>query len=296
MNVKAISRNVGLALLVSALFMFISMGVSIYDGIDSATVPLAISGLITLIVGVFPFIFVRENSSISSKEGFVTMVLAWVLSFVFGMLPYVLWGGEFTLINAWYESVSGYTTTGGTILTDIESLPMGLVFWRSSTHFIGGLGIVVFLLLIMPKAGANKLKLTNMEISSLAKEGYRNRPVKVVPIMFSVDMGLIILETLCLVLAGMPFFDAVNHSFSTVATGGFSTKNNSIAFYDSTLIDIIIIVFMMLSISVESKKAMELFFVLKPPVATVLNEWLTASKNGIPASTRQSVSRIISPI
>ncbi len=247
MNVKAISRNVGLALLVSALFMFISMGVSIFNDMDSAMVPLAISGIITFIVGIFPFIFVRQITAISLKDGFMTMVLAWVLSFVFGMLPYVLWGGEFSLINAWYESVSGYTTTGGTILTDIESLPKGLVFWRSSTHFIGGLGIVVFLLLIMPKTGAARLKLTNIEISSLAKQGYHDRPMKAVTIMFVVYIGLIVLETICLTLAGMSFFDAVNHSFSTVATGGFSTRNSSIAYYDSVTIDIIIIIFMMLS-------------------------------------------------
>ena len=106
-------------------------------------------------------------------DGFITIVVAWVLSFVFGMLPYVLWGGEFTLINAWFESVSGYTTTGSTILNDIEALPRSLIFWRSSTHYIGGLGVVVFLLLFMPDASTDRLKLTNMELSSLSKEGYR---------------------------------------------------------------------------------------------------------------------------
>ena len=236
-----------MALLVSALFMFISMVISIFNDMDSAMGPLAISGIITLIVGIFPFIFVKETHDISLKDGFMTMVLAWVLSCVFGMLPYVLWGGDFTIINAWYESVSGYTTTGGTILSDVESLPKGLVFWRSSTHFIGGLGIVIFLLLIMPKRGASKLKLTNIEMSSLAKQGYHDRPMKAVNIMFFVYIGLIVVETILLVLAGMPLFDAINHSFSTVATGGFSTKNNSIAFYDSTVIDVIIIVFMILS-------------------------------------------------
>ena len=114
MNVKAISTNVGKALLVSALFMFLSIIVSLVNGRDSAFGPLTISFIITLITGYFPFIFVKKSQSLSLQDGFLTIVLSWVLSFIFGMLPYVLWGGEFTLINAWFESVSGYTTTGAT--------------------------------------------------------------------------------------------------------------------------------------------------------------------------------------
>ena len=163
-NVKAISTNVGKALLVSAFFMFISLLISISEGLDSAFTPLLISLVITLIVGAFPFIFVRNSPTLSLKDGFLTIFLAWVLSFVFGMLPYVLWGGEFTLINAWFESVSGYTTTGSTILNDIEALPKSLLFWRSSTHYIGGLGVVVFLLIVIPSASPYRLKLTNMEL------------------------------------------------------------------------------------------------------------------------------------
>ena len=112
MNVKAISANVGKALLVSALFMFLSIIVSIVNGRDSAFGPLMISFIITLLTGSFPFIFVRKAQPLSLQDGFLTIILSWLLSFIFGMLPYVLWGGEFTLINAWFESVSGYTTTG----------------------------------------------------------------------------------------------------------------------------------------------------------------------------------------
>ena len=157
MNVKAISRNVGMALLVSALFMFLSIVVSLIYGMDTAFTPLLISFIITLLVGSFPFIFVKRASSMSLQDGFLTIVLSWLLSFIFGMLPYVLWGGEFTLINAWFESVSGYTTTGSTILTDIEALPKSLLFWRSSTHYIGGLGVVVFSLIFQQE---NRLRNT----------------------------------------------------------------------------------------------------------------------------------------
>ena len=248
MDIKVISRNVGMALLVSALFMLISMFVSWTNGMDSAFAPLAISFVITFTAGIFPFIFVRSTKNISKSDGFMIIVLSWVLSFIFGMLPYVLWGGEFTLINAWFESVSGYTTTGGTILTDIEALPKGLLFWRSSTHFIGGLGVVVFMLFILPASSSFRLKLANMEISSLTKEGYTNlKSKKMVNVIVLVYIGLVAAETILLMLAGMSFFDAVNHSFSTIATGGFSTKNNSIAYFDSPVINIILIVFMLLS-------------------------------------------------
>ena len=122
MNIKAISRFVGLALLVSALFMFLSIVVSLVDGRDSGFEPLLISFIITLIVGGFPFVFVKKTSRVSLRDGYMVIFLSWLLSFVFGMMPYIMWGGEFSLVNAWFESVSGYTTTGSTILQDIEAL------------------------------------------------------------------------------------------------------------------------------------------------------------------------------
>ncbi len=247
MNVKAISINVGKALQINALFMLISMCVSIANDMDSAFAPLLISFLITFITGLFPFIFVRDNPRVSLQGGYVTIVISWLLSFIFGMLPYVLWGGEFTLVNAWFESVSGYTTTGSTILTDVEALPAGLLFWRSSTHFIGGLGVIIFLLMILPDSSPFKLRLTHLELSSLSKEGYRFKAGKTAHVMLSVYVGLAVAQTLCLWAAGMSLFDAVNHAFSTVATGGFSTRNTSIMYYDSPLIDVITIVFMFLS-------------------------------------------------
>ena len=247
MNVRSISVNVGKALLVSALFMFLSIVVSVMNGMDSAFTPLLISFVITLLVGSFPFIFVKKAAPLSMKDGFITIVVAWVLSFVFGMLPYVLWGGEFSLMNAWFESVSGYTTTGATILNDIEILPDSLLFWRSSTHYIGGLGVVVFLLLVMPDASPYRLKLTNMEMSSLSKEGYKYRSTKVIRVIVIVYVGLTLAATLSLWAAGMPLFDAVNHGFSIAATGGFSTKNLSIGYFNSDIINIVAMVFMTIS-------------------------------------------------
>lgn len=244
MNVKAISVNVGKALLVSALFMFLSLIISMLEGRDAAFAPLLISFIITLLVGSFPFIFVKGIQPLSLKDGFLTIVLSWLLSFIFGMLPYVLYGGEFTLINAWSESVSGYTTTGSTILNDIEALPRSLVFWRSSTHYIGGLGVVVFLLLVIPEASPYRLKLTNMEMSSLSKEGYRYKSSKVVRVITTVYVTLTVTSFFALWAAGMPLFDAVNHAFSIAATGGFSTKNMSVGAFGSDAINLVVLFFM----------------------------------------------------
>ncbi|MBQ2006584.1 MAG: TrkH family potassium uptake protein, partial [Bacteroidales bacterium] len=247
MNWNVISRNVGYALLVNALFMFISILVSVFGGNDSALAAMIISFTITFIVGVFPLIFVRKNTAISLKEGYVIIVLAWLLSFIVGMLPYALWGGPFTLQNAWFESVSGYTTCGATILQDIEDLPKSLLFWRSSTHFIGGLGVVVFLLLIIPESSPMRLRLTNMELTSLSKTGYASRSSRTVIIFASVYVALFVLAALCYVLLGMPVFDAICHAMSVAATGGFSTKNLSIAAFDSRWIEGVTMLFMYLS-------------------------------------------------
>lgn len=247
MNIKVISRNVGYALLVSALFMFLSILVSVANGNDSALAALMISFTITFTVGIFPFIFVRKSAAITLKDGYMIIALSWLLSFIFGMLPYALWGGPFTIINAWFESVSGFTTTGSTILDNVEALPNSLLFWRSSTHFIGGLGVVVFLLLIIPSSSQMRLRLTTLELSSLSKREYRSGANKTVYIFTYVYFGLTAASFLLYVMAGMSPFDAINHAMCVVATGGFSTRNLSIGAYNSVSVDLITMLFMLLA-------------------------------------------------
>ena len=247
MNWKIISRNIGFALLVSALFMLLAVVVSIINGGDSALAALLISFIITFLVGIFPFIFVKKAAVISLKEGYVIITLSWLLSFVFGMLPYALWGGPFTLQNAWFESVSGFATCGATILTEVESLPKSLLFWRSATHFIGGLGVVVFLFLIIPESSPMRMRLLNMELSSLSKGSYSTQTSRVVSIFAKVYLGLMVLCTLCYILSGMGLFDALCHAMSVVATGGFSTRNTSIGAFGSKWVEFVTMVFMYLS-------------------------------------------------
>ena len=175
------------------------------------------------------------------------IALSWLLSFIFGALPYALWGGPFNILNAWFESVSGFTATGATILEDIESLPRSLVFWRASTHFIGGLGVVVFLLLIIPTSSPMRLRLANMELSSLSRDDYKSRANKTVYIFAYVYLVLVAASFLSYMAAGMNWFDAICHAFSVSASGGFSSRNLSIASFNSPVIAIITIVFMFLT-------------------------------------------------
>lgn len=247
MNIKLVARYIGIALLFNAVFMLISAGVSAYYDFDSAFSSLLFSGFICGAVGVFPLIFVRKSENINLRDGFAIIILAWVLSCFFGALPYLMWGGQFTPVNAFYESVSGYTTTGSTILTNVEALPKGLLFWRSSTHFIGGIGIVIFMLIILPAKSTFIMKISRMEISSLSLTNFEYRTKRVVRIIGSVYIAITILTTIFLMVAGMNFFDAINHAFSIVATGGFSTKNASILYYHSFPIELVCMIFMILS-------------------------------------------------
>ncbi len=247
MNAGVISRYVGIALICNAFFMLLSAVVSALYGFDSSFSPLLVSGFITFLFGVFPLIFVGRGRDINTREGLAIVLLAWFLSCLFGMLPYVLWGGDFTLINAWFESSSGYTTTGATILSEIESLPHGLLFWRSSTHYIGGLGVVVFIIMFLPSVGTIGFRISKMEVLDVSKSNFRYRLKKLIRVFVTVYIALTVLSFVALLLSGMSPFDAINHAFSVVSTGGFSTRNLSIAAYDSPLIEFVLILFMLLS-------------------------------------------------
>jgi len=246
MRKEAIIKQVGRILLFNSLFLFISFFISLYLH-ESSAASLLFSAFITLIFGVFPMIFVPHITEINFREGMMTVVLGWLVTCIAGALPYIMYGHEFSLVNAWFESVSGYTTTGSTILHDIESLPKGLLFWRSSTHWIGGIGVVLFTILILPESSAERIVLLNTEISDLAKMNFQYRSKKVLTILAVVYVGLTFLETVALRFTGMSFFDSINQSFATIATGGFSTKNASIAGFNSPSVDIIIMIFMVLS-------------------------------------------------
>lgn len=247
MKAAYIIRYVGMVLLLNAAFMLGAAILSFYNGMDTGFYPLLLSFIITAIIGFFPMIFVPKDRHISSKEGYIIVLASWIASCLMGMLPYIIWGGEFSVVDAWFESTSGYSTTGSTILVDVEALPRSLLFWRASTHWIGGVGVVLFALVILPSIGRQKMTLSSVELSSLAKDNFRYNTKKILKIILFVYVGLTALEVGALKLAGMNWFDAVAHSFSTMATGGFSTRNLSILAFDNIWIEVVIAIFMTLA-------------------------------------------------
>ena len=302
MNWGVISRNVGIALICCASFMFLSALVSVLDGFDSSFSPLLLSAILTMMVGIFPLVFVRRHRDINTQEGLAILLISWFLCCIFSMLPFVLWGGEFSLVNAWFESASGITTTGATVLEDIEALPKGLLFWRSSTHYIGGLGVVVFIVMILPSFGTVRFKMSKMGVDDISKNNYQYKSNKFIRVVVTVYAGITICSFLSLLLAGMPLFDAANHALSVTATGGFSTKNASIAAYDSPLIEWVLIFFMIVASLhfglIYASFATRSFKVLKNPVtkfylSTILAVSLLIAVNLVTSGTIPNVAEAL---
>ena len=247
MRINVVIRYVGMVLQFIAAFMFLSAVVSWLNDYDSAYYPLLLSSFITALLGTFPLLFVEKVDEISIKEGYGIVVGSWLVACIVGMFPYLIWGGEFTMINAWFESVSGFTTTGASILNDIEYLPRGLLFWRSSSAWIGGVGVVMFALVILPSMGKSRHMLSNVEISTIARDNFHYRSKVIFRILISLYTSFTLITTIALKYAGMTWFDAVTHAMTSCGTCGFSTKNSSIAFWDNPWIEVILIVAMTLS-------------------------------------------------
>ncbi|MFR9566864.1 MAG: potassium transporter TrkG, partial [Rikenellaceae bacterium] len=246
MRLGVVFRYIGVVMLFLALAMALSAMVAFVSH-DTSFYALLISSLLTALLGAVPLIFVDKTNQITTKEGYSIVVGAWLLACIVTTFPYVIWGGEFSFTNAWFESVSGLTTTGASILTNVEALPRGLLFWRMTSTWVGGIGVIMFALVILPSIGRSKMTLSNVELSPMAKDNYRYRTQTIVQIILVVYVGLTLLTSLLLKVAGMNWFDAIAHGMSSIATSGFGTKNSSIAYFDSVLIESIIIGAMILA-------------------------------------------------
>jgi trk system potassium uptake protein TrkH len=207
-----------------------------------------LSTIITLLAG-FIGIFIgrRAESRMGEREGYFIVAMVWVVFSLFGMLPYYLSGQVPSFTDAWFETMSGFTTTGATIIPDLDSITHGLLFWRSLTQWIGGMGIIVLSIAILPIFGLNGMQLYAAEVTGLTYEKLSPRISDTAKLMWTTYIVLTAIEILALWLCGMELFDAICHSFSTIATGGFSTKNESLAFYDSAAIHYIVTFFMFMS-------------------------------------------------
>ena len=246
-NTRMVFRTMGALLMIEAVFMSLAWCVSLWYGEADSEVFL-LSTIVTLLSGVIGLLIGRRaESRMGEREGYVIVAMVWVVFSAFGLLPYYLSGQVPSLTDAWFESMSGFTTTGATIIADLDVMTHGLLFWRSLTQWIGGMGIIVLSIAILPIFGLNGMQLYAAEVSGLTYEKVSPRISDTAKMMWSIYILLTATEVGALWLCGMDMFDAVCHSFSTIATGGFSTHNNSLEFYDSAAIHYTVTLFMFAS-------------------------------------------------
>lgn len=243
---KEIGKIMGALLVLIALLMLPGIGFSIHFQEDPW--PILSSALITMVIGMTLFFsFSKQDQNIRKREGYLIVALSWVFMAGFGMLPYILSYEIVSFEDALFETMSGLTTTGASILTDIEAMPKGLLFWRSMTQWIGGLGIIVLTVAIFPLLGIGGIELFVAESPGPTSDKVHPRISETAKRLWYVYVGLTAMAMTLYWLGGMTFFDAINHALTTLATGGFSTKNASMAYYDSAFIQYVAIFFMFLA-------------------------------------------------
>ncbi|NQU14590.1 MAG: TrkH family potassium uptake protein [Desulfobacteraceae bacterium] len=246
MHLRVITRFVAILVFSLGISMSAPLLVSLIYG-DGSTQALIASMLITSSVGLLLFLFTRnqENNQLNHRDGIAIVSFGWVMAGLFGTLPYLLSGAIPDFTNAYFESVSGFTTTGATVLADIESLPKGILLWRSQTQWFGGMGIIVFSIAILPFLGVGGMQLYKAEIPSPVVDKLKPRISETAKTLWKVYVLITVMEIGLLLAGGMSLFDAVSHAFCTMPTGGFSTKNASIAHFNSLYFDCVFILFML---------------------------------------------------
>ena len=246
MSLRRVANVVGLLQVFVALSMLLPAAVAIGYGEADAMAFVAASA-ITLVVGGTVYKLTGFTGELTTREGFAIVTMAWTATALFGALPYLLAGALSSPVGAVFEAMSGFTTTGATVFTEIEGLSHGILFWRSLTHWLGGMGIIVLVIAVLPYLGVGGMQLFQAEVPGPTPERLRPRITQTAKLLWLVYVGLTAVETVLYLFGGMGLFDAVNHSFATLATGGFSTKNASVAAFDSPYIHWVTIVFMYLA-------------------------------------------------
>ncbi len=248
LNYKIIFHFFGLLLIFNGGFMLLATLMSwLYK--DGVTTTLLLAGISTLLLGgTFMYFTKNPPKEMNKREGYIIVTIGWLVMVFSGTLPYLFTGVIPNISSAFFETMSGYTTTGATILTDIEIVPKGVLFWRSLTHWIGGMGIIVLAIAILPLLGIGGMQLFAAEAPGPSADKLHPRITDTAKRLWLIYVSYTIAETVLLQLAGMNFFDAINHALSTLSTGGFSTKNASVAHWNNNpIIQYIIIVFMFLA-------------------------------------------------
>ncbi|WP_299521276.1 TrkH family potassium uptake protein [Winogradskyella sp.] len=248
LNYKIIFHFFGLLLLFNGGFMLLATLISlIYN--DGVTFNLFLASLATLLMGVVAMYATKKHrKEMNKREGYIVVTFGWIVMSLTGTLPYLATEAIPSFTEAFFETMSGYTTTGASILNDIEILPKGVLFWRSMTHWIGGMGIIVLAIAILPLLGVGGMQLFAAEAPGPGGDKLHPRITDTAKRLWLIYFGYTIAETILLQIAGMSFFDAINHALSTLSTGGFSTKNASIAHWnDNPAVQYIIMFFMFLA-------------------------------------------------
>ena len=246
MNLVLTLRILGALLLFLGGSLFAPLPFSWYYS-DGAWPAFIIAAIICFVVGGLLFRFCKSPKELTVREGFAVVTFGWTVFAIFGALPYLISGAITSPLDAIFETMSGFTTTGSTILTEIEAMPQSLLFWRALTHWLGGMGIIVLSLAILPMLGVGGMQLFKAEVPGPTADRLKPRIQDTAKMLWGVYVLLTAVETLLLMFGGMGFFDALCHSFATLATGGFSTQNTSIAAYDSSYIDGVVTLFMILA-------------------------------------------------
>ncbi|MBC2844523.1 TrkH family potassium uptake protein [Winogradskyella flava] len=248
LNYKIIFHFFGLLLLFNGGFMLLATLISlIYK--DGVTLHLFLASLATLLLGAIAMFGTKNHrKEMNKREGYIVVAFGWIVMTLTGTLPYLATDAIPSFTSAFFETISGYTTTGASIINDIEILPEGVLFWRSMTHWIGGMGIIVLAIAILPLLGVGGMQLFAAEAPGPGGDKLHPRITDTAKRLWLIYFGYTVAETILLQFAGMSFFDAINHALSTLSTGGFSTKNASIAHWnDNPAIQYIIIFFMFLA-------------------------------------------------
>ena len=237
---------IGRILLTEAALLMLPTAVAAVYG--EAVLPFLIPALLLAVIGLALGLRSPKRSSLYARDGFAVVALAWVLMSVFGALPFVISGDIPHFVDAFFETVSGFTTTGASILTEIEPLGRGVLFWRSFTHWVGGMGVLVFVMAILPMSAGDGhgMHLMRAEVPGPSVGKLVSRMGDTAKILYGIYLAMTVMEIVLLLLGGMPLFDACIHAFGTAGTGGFSSRNISVGAYDSAYFDVVIGVFMLL--------------------------------------------------
>jgi trk system potassium uptake protein len=246
-NFKGIFHIISLLVLIEAFFLALCIPFSIIYGGDDFTA-LLISAIITFLVGLTGWLLTRKsNITIGKRDGYIIVTMVWIVFSIFGSLPFLINGSIPNISDAFFETMSGFTTTGASVVNDIESMPHGLLLWRSLTQWLGGMGIIVLSLAVLPILGIGGMQLFVAEVPGPTKEKLHPRVKETAKRLWGIYVIFTLAETILLMIGGMSFFGALNHSFTTMATGGYSTKQASIAHFDSPFIHYVITLFMFLA-------------------------------------------------